>query len=304
MEATVGAFVVICVAILCAAVYVIGNAQFMGAHAPYHTYLRYAGGIEPGTAVLFGGITAGKVTNIAPDVSDPTRIKIDMIVKAGTPLNTKSVAKLGSVSLFADTVVSITTGATDAPRLSPGAAIPSDETISLDDLQRKVVALTDSAQTILTTLATDVDRITVDTRRVLSNLNDATSAENRRHLADMLANADSLVAHVSPKMDEISDAVMKVAAHADTTFSNADATITTLRDPIQADLDELKTALEQARTLIGSMQAVVRANSGDIRDVVENLLKASNDMKDVMDSVKQRPWSLVWMKQPEDRKVP
>jgi virulence factor Mce-like protein len=303
-EAMVGAFVLVCVAILCAAVYLIGNTRFIGAHVPFHTYMRYAGGIEPGTAVLFGGIAVGKVVGVAPDASDPTRIKIDINVKTGTPLNAKSVAKLGSTSLLGDSVVSITTGANNAPRLPPGAAIPSEETISLDDLQRKLVALADSAQTVLMTLATDVDRITNDTAEVLSNLNDATNADNRRHLAGILANADSAVAKLSPKMDQISDAVMKVAGHADAAFSNADATITSLHDPIKASLGELRAALEQARSLIGSMQAVVRANSDDIHDMVENLLKASDNLKDVTDTVKQRPWSMVWAKQPKDRKVP
>ena len=82
-EAIVGAFVLVCVAILCAAVYLIGNTRFIGAHVPFHTYLRYAGGIEPGTAVLFGGITVGKVVGVAPDGSDPTRIKVDIDVKTG-----------------------------------------------------------------------------------------------------------------------------------------------------------------------------------------------------------------------------
>ena len=97
-EAKVGAFVVICAAILCAAVYSISNVHFAGAHVPYRTYLRYAGGLEPGTPVLFGGIAVGRVTGVAPDPSDPTKIEIDLDVKQGIPVNAKSVAKLGIVS--------------------------------------------------------------------------------------------------------------------------------------------------------------------------------------------------------------
>ena len=52
-EAKVGAFVVVCAVILCAAVYRIGNAQRLrGARVSYHTYLRYAGGLEPDADVL------------------------------------------------------------------------------------------------------------------------------------------------------------------------------------------------------------------------------------------------------------
>jgi hypothetical protein len=97
---------------------------------------------------------------------------------------------------------------------------------------------------------------------------------------------------------------LKLTKHADATFSNADGTITALREPIQADLGELRAALEQARSLIGSIEAVVRANSDDTHDMLENLRRAAGNLKDVTASVKERPWSLIWTKQPKDRKVP
>ena len=45
-----------------------------------------------------------------PDAQDPTRIEILLDVKQGTPLNAKSVAKLGSVTLVTNPVISISTG--------------------------------------------------------------------------------------------------------------------------------------------------------------------------------------------------
>jgi phospholipid/cholesterol/gamma-HCH transport system substrate-binding protein len=303
-EARVGAFVVICAAILCATVYSVGNVQFRGAHVAYRTYLRYAGGLGPGTPVLFGGIAVGKVTGVAPEASDPTMIQIDLDVKHGTPVNAKSVAKLGAVSLMAGPVISITTGAKDAPRLAPGAVIASEETVSLDDTQRKLVAIADTAQTLLASVGTHIDDITVDVRHLLSNLNDVTGTANQRRVAAILANVDSIVTRMGPKMDRISDDVLKLTRNADATLSNADGTITALREPIQADLGELRAALEQARTLIGSLQGVVRTNSDNINYVLENIRKATDNLNDVTGSVKERPWSLIRIKQPKDRKVP
>ena len=91
----------------------------------------------------------GKVTSVKPDDVDPTRIQISLDVKQGTPLNEKSVADVGSVSLMGDPVLAISTGSNDAPRLQPGAVIPSQETVSLDELQSKLATLADSAQTTL-----------------------------------------------------------------------------------------------------------------------------------------------------------
>ena len=82
IEAKVGAFVVICAVILTATIYYVSYVRFKGARVPYRAYLRDAEGMEPGTEVLFGGITVGKVTSVKPDEVDPTRIQISLDVRA------------------------------------------------------------------------------------------------------------------------------------------------------------------------------------------------------------------------------
>src|SRR6202522_1736983 len=137
-EAKVGTFVLGCAAILSFTIVHLVNAQLSGHTAPYRTYLRYAGGMEPGAQVLFGGINVGKITAVRPWTSDPTKIEILLDVKENTPLNEKSVAKLGLVSVMSGAALSITTGGNDAKRLTPGAAIPSQEAASLDEITAKL----------------------------------------------------------------------------------------------------------------------------------------------------------------------
>jgi len=109
-EAKVGTFVVVCLILLTVTVYYVGNEQW-GRHLTlYKTYLRYAGGVAPGTEVLFGGISVGRVTTVRAWTQDPTRIEILLEVKESTPLNEKSVAGLGAVSLMSSPAISITTG--------------------------------------------------------------------------------------------------------------------------------------------------------------------------------------------------
>jgi hypothetical protein len=49
---------------------------------------------------------------------------------------------------------------------------------------------------------------------------------------------------------------------------------------------------------------IVRANDYKIDDTIENLRTATENLDDLTESVKQRPWSLIRIRQPEDRKVP
>ena len=311
MEAKVGAFVVLCAVILSATVYYVSYARFKGARVPFRTYLKDAEGIEPGTQVLFGGITVGKVTSVEPDHVDPTRIAISLDVTQGTPLNEKSVADVGSVSLMGDPVLAISTGSKDAPRLQPGAAIPSQETVSLDELQRRVATLASTAQTTLVAVGSDLNDLTGDTRKLLANLNDATDTTNRKHLAGILANTDTTVAQLSPQLLKLTQNANDVVArlgptvdNVNTTVSNANGTITALRGPSQADLAELQRTLVQTRELVNSLQVLVRANTQNTTYTLENLRMATDNLNQLSESIKERPWSLVRIRQPKERNVP
>jgi phospholipid/cholesterol/gamma-HCH transport system substrate-binding protein len=296
-EAKVGIFVVVCAAVLAVTVYFVSKSEFRGKQTPYRMYLRYAGGLEPGTAVLFGGISVGKVTSVQPDPTDPTRIEISLGVTQGTPVNAKSLGKVGSITLLGSPVVSITTGSNDAARLPPGAIIPSQETISMDELQRKIVALADSAQTTLTSVNTDINNITADARQVLTNVSNITGRTNQQHMAAILSKTDRTVTQLSSKIGPTLDNVNQ-------TVTNANQTITLLRQPMQADLAELQRTLQASHALVGNLQSVVSENHENINDSLDNIRMATDNLNDFTRNVTEEPWSLVRIKQPKDRKVP
>ena len=317
-DTKVGLFVITCLLLLGLTVYYVGNEHW-GTHlTPYRTYLRYAGGVGPGSEVLFGGIEVGKVKTVRAWNQDPTRIEILLEVKEGTPVNQKSVAKLGSVSLMSSPAISITTGAQDAPRLTAGQTIPSQETMSIDDMARKFSGIADSAEGLITQVRGELNGISGRTQILLANLNQVTGPANRQQIAEILRQVNTLVATQSPKIDRITDQVTVMATDADSvikkvgpvvdradaTLANANSTIDQLRGPIRQDLAELQSTMQQARTLITSLQVVVRSNDDNIHDTIENIRVATENLDQLTDQVKQRPWSLIRIRQPKDRKVP
>jgi len=317
-EAKVGTFVIVCLILLGVTVYYVGNEQWGHHLTPYTTYLSYAGGVAPGSAVLFGGIAVGRVTAVRSWTQDPTRIEILLEMKEGTPVNEKSVAKLGSVSLMSSPAISITTGAQNARRLHPGEAIPSQETVSIDDMTRKLSGIADSAAVLMTQVQGELKGISGQAQTLLANLNDATGPTNRRQIAEILQQVNLMVEQQSPKIDQITDQVLLVSRdadsaiqkieplveHADVTVANVNSTIDQLREPIRHDLAQLQSTLEQAKSMMASVQAVVRGNDDNIRETIENLRVATQNLDQLTEQVKQRPWSLVRIRQPKDRRVP
>src|SRR3974377_828927 len=105
--------------------------QLTGVRIPYKTYFTFAGGVDPGSQVRFGGMKVGSVTAIRQAHYDPTKIEILLEIKGGVPVNADSVAMLTSLSPLGDKYLEITTGSNKATRLAPGSTIPSPEPISL-----------------------------------------------------------------------------------------------------------------------------------------------------------------------------
>lgn len=298
-EAKVGAFVLASLLILTSTVVYLANAQFRGGNVPYRAYLHYAGGLEAGAPVLFGGIKAGRVTGVQPWKSDPTRIEIVVELKEGTPVNEKSVAKLGSVSLMSEPALLVTTGTNAASRIAPGQVIPSQETVSLDEIAAKMATVAGNANDLIVQVQGELGGISNDARALLANLNAVTTDERPKidHIADQLLalsqHADGVIAKVGPVVD-----------HADSAIRNVSGAVSDVREPIRMDLAEVQSTLQQAKDVLADMQVVVRANDNKIDDTVENLREATDNLGQLTDQLKQRPWSLIRIKQPKERKVP
>jgi phospholipid/cholesterol/gamma-HCH transport system substrate-binding protein len=317
-EAKVGLFVIIAAVLFIGTVYYLGNEQWGHHLIQYRTYLRYAGGMEPGSTVLFGGIAAGRVTAVRAWNEDPTKIELLLEVQEGTPINASCTARLGAVSLMSAPAVSISTGSNGAPRLKPGGVIPSEETVSIDEMARKLAGIADNAQGLISQVQGEIKGLGQQANTLLASLNQTTGPANRRQIAEILRNANAMLAQQSPKIDHITDqvllasqdadaAIKKVAPlldHVDASVGNANSTIDQLREPLRQDLLQMQSTMEQARSLIASLQTAVRGNDANIRETIENLRVATENLAQLSAGVKDRPWSLVRIRQPKDRPVP
>jgi phospholipid/cholesterol/gamma-HCH transport system substrate-binding protein len=298
-EAKVGAFVLASLLILTSTVVYLGNAQFRGGKVPYRTYLRYAGGLEAGAPVLFGGIKAGNVTSVRPWPSDPTRIEIQMEIKEGTPVNEQSVAKLGAVSVMSEPTLMVSTGTNEAARIARGQAIPSQESVALDEIAAKIASVAGNANDLIIQVKGELAGISAGARTLLANLNSVTTDEHPKidHIADQLLalsqHADGVIAKVGPVVD-----------HADSTIQNVNGAITDVREPIRVDLAAVQSTLQQAKDVLSDMQRIVRTNDLKVDDTMENMREATDNLEQLTDQLKQQPWSLIRIKQPKERKVP
>ena len=192
-EAKVGVFVIASLLILGSATYFVHTTQTVRGQVPYNTHLRYAGGLAPGAAVLFGGIKVGQVTAVRPWSEDPTRIEIVFAVKSGTPVNQKSTARVGTISIMTTPALMITTGSNEAPRLSAGDVVPSAESLSLEEFEGRVAKLAESADALIGELRKEIPALTGDARTLLANLNQISGVQNQKRIGQILGECRHVV---------------------------------------------------------------------------------------------------------------
>jgi ABC-type transporter Mla subunit MlaD len=200
--------------------------------------------------------------------------------------------------------LSITTGGNDARRLPPGSTISSQEAASLDEIAGKMAVAADNANSLITQARGELEGISGDARSLLANLNTVTGKPNQQRIRAVLDNVNEMLATERPKIDRLTDQLNALSQHADETIQNVNGTVSDVREPVRKDLAELQNTLLEARQLLSDMQVLVRANDYKIDDTIENLRTATQNLDELTDSVKQRPWSLIRIKQPKDRKEP
>ena len=256
-EALVGLFVCIAAALLIGTVLAVAGT-FSSGGTPYHTYFKAAGGLLPGATVRYAGMNAGKVKTVRIDPGDSTRIEIDFTVQRDIPVKIDSIAKISALGALSDNYLEVGTGTKGAALAPPGSELKSAETLGIADLGDMIGNLEPVANQVLQNLNQRLVELQVTIARVNDLLND----KNRGEVSASLGNLNGLLADSRPK----------VAASL-TNIQNATA-------QIQPMLDNLKTTMNQANVVLSHVDSMLVENNPDIRAIVvelrETLVSASS----------------------------
>src|SRR6516164_6538577 len=152
----VGAFVLILLFGALGFIIWVGNFSSRVATADYYTrFFGSVAGLDVNSNVLFGGIPVGHVTSVAVDPQDSSLARVDLSVKADTPIRTDSEATLDMQGITGGVLVEISRGTVRGQRLKPGAEIQSGYSAlerlltGAPKLVSKASALLDRASTFL-----------------------------------------------------------------------------------------------------------------------------------------------------------
>jgi phospholipid/cholesterol/gamma-HCH transport system substrate-binding protein len=328
-RALVGLFVIVAAAILFGSVVAITGGMG-GAKIAHRAYFKYAGGVQPGAAVRFGGLLVGKVERVRVDPANSTRIEINFLVERGTPVKTDSLAKITTLGPLTDNYIEITTGSQQGALLSPGAEIPSTEMFGLPQLGDAVQAMLPDVQRALHKVNDNLDGLQV----TLARANDLLNDRNRASISHALGNADQLLSEARPKVNQsldnvnrllndaqpkvsvslsniqavtakltpLLDDVQKASARANDTLAHLDGTLVENRGDIHASVTTLRDTLAKSAALLDRLNQTLDQNTDNIDELLDNLRISTENLKGLTETLRSSPASLIRGVRVEDRK--
>lgn len=311
-QAVVGLFVIIASALLVGTVFAISGVVGRTVKT-YHTYFRFAGGIEPGATVRYaGGPKVGRVEQIRIDPQNPSRVEITFSVQSDLPVKTDSHVRIMSVSPLGDNHVEIYPGGAQSPAAPGGSELPSDIYLDFNALAEQINSIAPDARRLLGTLN---DRAT-ELRTTVDRVNDLLSPQNRSNLSATLASTRGMIEenrpqirstlqHVnelSQKLDPLIQDLRKTSNEANQALEHIDSLIGENRADIRKAVVELRQSLGKVNDITGRLDQMLDVNAENIDELLENMRHVTENLKEFTDTIKTRPYTLIRASSPREHK--
>lgn len=316
-QAKVGLIVLVAGTLLVITVLSLTGLGLRGDYVSYKTYLKYAGGLQAGAPVRYGGLQVGRVEGLRIDPENPTQIEIQIEVRGDTPVRGDSVVTIAQQGLLSENHLEIQPGKS-GESLPAGSAIPSVETEDMAAMLRRANQVLERAGPLLDDLHKNLNQISERADVLLANLGQVTGPENQKRFNHLLAEADTMITATSPRIQNTIASLETSAGRLDpliadlhTTQAKIDqlvlqvnALVDENRADFRASMQELSKTLAGTRELIAQLNSTTSDNSANIDATLANIRAASENLRQFTDTVKQRPYSLIRVTAQPDRAVP
>jgi len=242
----VGAFVLACVIGLVVTIMWLAGAQYSQEYAYYQAYFKGpVTGLGKGTVTRYNGIEVGRITDLAFDPNDPQRVIVTLQVQPNLNIREDSTASIDSQGITGASFVEISGGTRNAPLLvaKEGQPYPVIKT----------------KQSTFAQLAQTAPEVVAKLNVAASRINDLLNDDNRRAIANVLAN-----------LDETTQVIARRSADIDASIANANKAMTNLSEASNS----LRPTLEQVDLTIRKYGKV--ADSADAFITGDGLAQASN----------------------------
>lgn len=304
-----GLFVLVAVAVLVAGLFWIAGTGFVGdSRRGYVVLMQDSGGVRPGDRVRVAGVAVGKIRDVELRPAEDWPVRFSVTIRGNVPLREDAYAKLSTSGLLGAAYLQIVPGSASEPLLQPGAEIPGRPTPGfestmeqLEQLGAKLMSLLDQTSVVVESMSTDIEAVMEGAGKLLSD-------ENVEAMGHLVRNLDRTMSDAGPKLNVLLEKLDAVATHADRGLAGLpeleqelNGLLDDLRAAIGPEGQRLGTLLDNANRTLLSAESVLGNNDQELRATVRDLRDTVANLKSFSQTIKERPYSLVRVKNPPER---
>jgi phospholipid/cholesterol/gamma-HCH transport system substrate-binding protein len=301
-----GIFVIIGIAILLLALFLIGkNQHLIGSHYVLRAHFTNVAGLRTGNNVRYAGIEVGTVKEMT--IVNDTVLEVSMLINREMKqvIRKNALASLGADGLMGNKVINIVPQAGDAVYAVDGDLLPSRRAVDLDEVMRTLAGTGNNIRDLSDGLKTTVSRINnssglwklladtsldIGLRKIVRNLERASG-----NAEAMTADLRDIVADVEEGKGNLGillrDSAM--ALQLDSTISELQG-VAAQANLLAEDLDRMTKGIDQQiQSGDGAVHRVLKdtALAGNLSRTMENVEKGTAAFNENMEALKHN-WLL------------
>jgi phospholipid/cholesterol/gamma-HCH transport system substrate-binding protein len=296
-EIKAGIIILTSLILLSGFIILIGGSPFFEKLDKYYVKVKDVAGLEVGAQVKLGGVRIGRVLNIQAPSGPGQPITVEIGIKQGTVLYKGTQALITQVGLVGDTYLLLSIEKTTNERFRVGETIPSEEQIQFARIMARVEDLSKSIDALIS----DIDKIfgqknIMGIEKVIENTN-KTIVSASSSIDEIVSALKNTTDNLGLVLNEIGGLVRENKAEVSIAIKRARETIEKTGEDIEKAGDAIKAFEETAKTLSktsGSIDKAVVLQSQNLDQLLNLMIRATQDLQDLIQEIKTKPWGLLY----------
>jgi len=303
-EIKAGIIILTSIILLSGFIILIGGSPFFEKLDKYYVKVKDVAGLDVGAQVKLGGLRIGRVLKIDAPSGPGQPITVEIGIKQGTVLYKGTQALITQVGLVGDTYLFLSIEKTTNERFRVGETIPTEEQIQF----AKILARVDDIAKSIDGLISNIDKIfsqknIMGIEKVIENTN-KTIVSASSSIDQIVSALKNTTDNLGLALNEVRDLVRDNKGEVSIAIKSARETIEKLGgdiekagDAIKAFEETVKAFEETAKTLSKTSDSIDKAvvlQSQNLDQLLNLLIRATQDLQDLIQEIKTKPWGLLY----------
>ena len=286
--ALIGTFVLLALFAIIAFVAWLSNAQFDQQFDEYEvTFNGAVRGLIEGSEVRFNGLKVGEVKKLGLDPQNSNSVLVDIQVAGGTPIDTKSFARLEPLGLTGLNYIQVFAGGDDFPLIKD---LPGKGPRRIQGQMSQIDTFLDDGGSVIESVQTALQRVNVvmsteaieDFHSILDNINQVTGNLRDADIDTDLVNK-TLIA-IEKAASDVSEAALSVNTAAD----DFDVLLT---QDVKSAIARAEVSMAELDKALGSIGTAADGTGDLITDSRDAINRLSNsgltDLEETIDAIRR-----------------